>query len=63
MLIHKGAQIDSQSNLGSTALHFAVKYQQTDCVRLLIQRGCNVNLQVPLHIIINTKVFSNEINK
>ena len=51
VLIEKGAQIDSQTNFGSTALHVAVNNQDTDCVRLLIQRGCNINLQVPLHIL------------
>jgi len=46
MLIERGAHLDSRNHSGKTALHIAVSDQSTDCIRLLIQRGCNVNIQV-----------------
>jgi len=46
MLIKKGAQINSQTELGRTAVHLALRYQSKECLRLLISYGCDVNLQV-----------------
>ncbi len=46
ILIDRGAQIDSLNDFGHTALHLATYYQFTEGVRLLIQRGCDVNIQV-----------------
>lgn len=48
MLIERGAQLDSCNNSGKTALHFATSYQLPECMRFLIQHGCNVNIQVVL---------------
>ena len=46
MLIAKGAQLDAQTNSGRTALHLAASSQFTECCRLLIDAGCDVNIQV-----------------
>lgn len=46
MLIDKGAQINSQTELGRTAVHLALGYQSKEILRLLIYHGCDVNLQV-----------------
>lgn len=53
MLLERGAQINSQTDFGRTALHHAVRNYHTSCVRLLIQRGCDVNVQVLYYFIIN----------
>jgi len=46
MLIANGVQLDIQNRSGKTALHLAVSNQFTECCRLLIDAGCDVNLQV-----------------
>ena len=46
MRIAKGVQLDSQNRSGKTALHLAVSNQFTECCYLLIDAGCDVNLQV-----------------
>jgi len=51
MLIDKGAQINSQTELGRTAVHLALGYHSKECLRLLIRYGCDVNLQVENPII------------
>ena len=53
MLIGKGAQLDSQDNGGITALRIATDERLTDCVRLLIQHGSGVSIQVVDHIFIS----------
>ena len=39
-------QLDSKTNSGLTALDIAVNDGLCDCARLLIQQGCDVNIQV-----------------
>lgn len=51
ILMKSGAQLNKQTDLGKTALHFSVSNLNTDCMRLLIQRGCDLNLQVTSHIL------------
>lgn len=46
MLINRGVQLDSQTECGKTALHFAVSHVSTDCIRLLVKGGCDLNIQV-----------------
>ncbi len=46
MLIERGAQLNSRDHFGYTALHLAVVKQFTECASVLIQLGCDVNLQV-----------------
>lgn len=48
LLIAKGVQLDSLSTGGKSALLIAVVNQFTDCARLLVQHGCDVNIQVYL---------------
>ena len=42
----RGVHLNSQTNSGKTAIHLAVANLYTDCVCLLIQGGCNLNIQV-----------------
>ena len=46
LLIAKGAQLDSRDHIGRTALHFAVNLEGSECLRLLIHHGCDINIQV-----------------
>jgi len=46
MLIAYGVQLDCQNRCGKTVLQLAVSNQFTDCCRLLIDAGCDVNIQV-----------------
>ena len=46
ILMKRGVHLDSQTNSGKTAIHLAVANLFTDCVCLLIQGGCNLNIQV-----------------
>ena len=46
MLIAKGVSLDSQNRSGKTAVYLAVSNQFTECCRLLIGAGCDVNLHV-----------------
>ena len=45
-LIERGAQLDSQTLSGKTALHIAVLKRLNECSSLLIKSGCSVNIQV-----------------
>jgi len=46
LLIERGANLDSQTNSGKAALHFAVSSVWADGIRLLIKSGCDLNIQV-----------------
>jgi len=46
ILIQRGAHLDVLNGDGISALHIAVIRQFTDCVTLLIQGGCDVNIRV-----------------
>lgn len=47
MLIERGAPLDGFVNgAKKSPLHVAIINQFTECARLLIQNGCDVNLQV-----------------
>lgn len=46
LLLSKGALINSQSEKGNTALHRASSFQLSSCVRLLLDCGAQVNIQV-----------------
>ena len=51
MLIERGAQLDALiPGTLRTPLHIAVYNQFTDCVAVLIWRGCNINLKVHTHL-------------
>ena len=46
MLIAKGAQLNCHNYSGKTALQLAASNQFTECYHLLIDAGCDVNIQV-----------------
>ena len=47
ILLENGAQLDAPTACSKEApLHIAVNYKSTDCARILIQRGCNLNIKV-----------------
>lgn len=46
MLIDAGFELDSRMKSGESALHIAVTNEFKDCASLLIQNGCNINIQV-----------------
>ena len=46
LLLKKGAIIDALNNGECSTLHVAVNKQHLDCVRVLLQHGANVNIQV-----------------
>lgn len=46
ILIRRGVKLDVLNEDGESALHISVKYMFTECVQLLIQSGCNVNIRV-----------------
>lgn len=50
ILIERGTQLDSQNNDGNAALHVAASNQYTECIRVLIHHGCDVNIQVVVTI-------------
>ena len=61
MLIANGVQLDYQNRSGKTALHLAVSNQFTECCRLLIDAGCNVNSQVLyclIHLHLESLIYS-----
>jgi hypothetical protein len=43
-LLGKGAHIDAQDVQGWTALHFAVRFNNVDCVNLLLDRGASMHM-------------------
>lgn len=45
ILIAKGALLDAQTALGTTALHWGISHGNTDVILLLIDAGCNVHLR------------------
>ena len=53
MLVDEGVQLNSRNDEGKTALHIAVNQRAVDCIRLLIQHGSNVNIQVIKTLIFN----------
>ena len=46
MLIKKGVELDSCTNSGLTALQMTVSTEFIASMRMLIENGCDVNLQV-----------------
>ncbi|GAA3579903.1 hypothetical protein GCM10022265_30370 [Marinobacter xestospongiae] len=46
-LLAAGAQVDSQSGFGKTALYYAIQFNRLDVAELLIAAGANVNHQYP----------------
>jgi len=46
MLIKKGVELDSCTNSGLTALQMTVSTEFIASMRMLIESGCDVNLQV-----------------
>ena len=45
LLLAAGADVDAESNIGETALHYAAAYGHADVVELLVSAGANVNAQ------------------
>ncbi|KAI8576828.1 hypothetical protein K450DRAFT_158615, partial [Umbelopsis ramanniana AG] len=43
LLIAKGAKLDTRTNNGDTALHIAVKFNQSDAATTLIKHGAEIN--------------------
>ena len=62
MLIAKGAQLDVQNNSGKTALQISVSNQHTECYHLLIDAGCDVNIQVLYLIHLHLESLIDSIN-
>ena len=44
-LLDAGVPIDSRGEIGSTALHGAAISKRTEVVRLLLEKGANVNIR------------------
>ena len=44
-LLEKGAKVNTQNNIGCTALHIASEDGYLGVVRLLIERGANIDTQ------------------
>ena len=62
LLIRKGANLDCQNVDGWTPLHVALVCQYKECVmcvRILIQHGCNINLQVNYSLKLKKKNLNN----
>jgi len=45
LLLDNGANINAVNNGGCSTLHVAVNKQHLDCVKVLLDRGCDVNIQ------------------
>jgi len=43
ILLHGGAEVDAPTGDGATALHMAAEYDHFDVVRLLLQKGADMN--------------------
>ena len=62
MLIERGAQLDALiPGTQRSPLHIAVYNQFTDCVAVLIWRGCNINLKV--HTYFKSGLIQNKLLK
>jgi E3 ubiquitin-protein ligase mind-bomb len=46
LLLQKGANINALNNGECSTLHVAVNKQHQDCVRVLLKRRADVNIQV-----------------
>lgn len=57
MLIKRGVELDSRTNSGLTALQMTVSTEFIASMRLLIENGCDVNLQVTYHKLNSLFVF------
>ncbi len=57
ILIRRGAQLNVLDGEGRSALHIAVINRFTECVRLLIESGCDVNIPVKKKSVIFQKLF------
>ncbi len=44
-LLAHGAQLDAKATDGSTALHHALQWGQTECITLLLERGIDPNVR------------------
>jgi ankyrin repeat protein len=61
-LIRAGAQLDQKDEFGTTALHYAITYKNTDVINLLLAHGANVAVQdndgsTPLHYACEHKLY------
>ena len=43
-LINQGAKVNYQSNIGKTALHYAIQFEDIDSVKLLLKNKADINL-------------------
>lgn len=49
--MNRGAQVDSRcKDEERTTLHMAIQNQSVECVRILIEGGCDVNKKVTIQI-------------
>jgi len=46
LLIERGVNLNSKDDEGKTPLDYAILWKFTECSRLLIDAGCNINIQV-----------------
>ena len=45
-LISKGAKLNSTDDVGDTALHAAIARKNNECVKVLMEHNCDVNIRV-----------------
>jgi ankyrin repeat protein len=60
MLLDAGADIDALDEKRNTACHIAVRYQQFDALKLLIERGANVGVGNPRNPLLKLAVRGND---
>lgn len=46
-MIDREVDLNSTDGMDCTALHIAISSQFTECSRLLIDAGCDINIQAP----------------